>query len=171
MPLARRVQRFVVNAGNIGQVERSLGTAELRIAHHPAHAVAGNIELRHHANAARPRIRHHLAHLLLGIELAVRAETGQLRIDLAFRAEALVVAQVPVKDIQLHHRHAVQRALDLLHRLEVAAHIDHQAAPLEARRVLNTHCGNGRRVLFQLHQLQQRLHAMKRADDRRGPAA
>ena len=65
-------------------------------------------------------------------------------------AEALVIAQVPVEDVQLHRRHAVQRALDLAHRLEVAAHVDHQPAPAEARRVLNAHRGNRRGIVLQL---------------------
>src|ERR1700758_3121516 len=90
-------------------MERSLGAADLRISHHPAHTVAGYIELRHHANTALARIGNNLAHLLLSIELAIRADSRELRIDLAFGAETLVVAQVPVEDIQLNHRHADQR--------------------------------------------------------------
>ncbi len=76
---------------------------------------------------------------------------------------------MPVEDVQLHHRHSVQRALDLFHGLEVAAHIDHQPAPPEARRVFDADCGNGRRVVLQLHQLEQGLHAVECAHDRRGP--
>ena len=82
-------------------------------------------------------VRDHVAHLLLRVVLAVGAHLLQLGIPLALDAEALVFAEVPVEDVHLHRGHAVDVALDHVDRLEVAAHVDHQAAPGEARLVLN----------------------------------
>ncbi len=104
----------------------------LRIGENPTGAVARHVELRHHADAARAGIRHHFAHLLLRVELTRRCDLRQARKLLALRAKALVVAQVPVKDVQLGDGHSIERPLDHRDRLEVAADIDHESAPAES---------------------------------------
>ena len=47
---------------------RTGSAAELRISNQPARAMAGNIKLWHHPNAAVPSISNDLAHLVLGVE-------------------------------------------------------------------------------------------------------
>ena len=97
--------------------------------------MAGHVEFRHHADAAVGRVGHDVADLVLRIEQRIAAELLQPRIDAAFHAEALVVRQMPVEHVELDHRHAIERALDDVHRLEVAGDVEQQAAPAEARRV------------------------------------
>ena len=64
---------------------------------------------------------------------------SQLWKYLAFHAESLVLREVPVKDIQLHSRHAVQGPFDYGERLEVSSAVDHEPAPAESGSVLNSH--------------------------------
>ena len=113
--------------------------SQFGIGQDPAGAVAGHIELRHHADAARPRIGDHFAQLILGVELALGRDLGQLGKFFAFGAEALIVTEMPVKDIELRGGHAVERAFDRAHRFKMAAHIEHEAAPAETRHIVDGH--------------------------------
>jgi hypothetical protein len=49
----------------------------------------------------------------------------------------LVVGQVPLEHIELVQGHGVQETFDLVHRLQVARRVQHQATPGEARRVVD----------------------------------
>ena len=69
-----------------------------------------------------------------------------------------------MEDVELHHGHAVQRALDHVDRLEVAAHIDHEPAPAEARCVIDGDGGRLARAVFERNQLQECLHSAHGAD-------
>jgi hypothetical protein len=66
---------------------------------------------------------------------------------------------MPVEDVELDHRHAVQRPLDHLDRLEVPAHIQQQPPPPEPRRILDMHRRDEPALPVPLEQLQQRLEA------------
>ncbi len=74
--------------------------------------MARDIEFRHNANTALAGICDDFASLLLRVEEAVGAHSGQLGEDLALDAEALIVGQVPVEDVELYGGHSVERALD-----------------------------------------------------------
>ena len=81
-------------------------------------------------------------------------------------AEALVVRQVQVQDVQLHGGHGVEIALDHLDGLPAPRHVDHEPPPWESRPVPD----RGRRkkpaVLVPLGQLQERLEAVEGAEIR-----
>src|SRR5947207_582405 len=73
--------------------------AEFRISHQPTCAVSGDIKLGHHANSAFAGVSDDLAYLLLRVIKAVRSQCMKFGKFLAFNPEALVLAQMPVKDI------------------------------------------------------------------------
>ena len=127
--------------------------------------MAGNIELGDHADAAVARVFNHVADLVLGIEIAVRAHLLELGIELTFHAKALIVGEVPVKHIELHGGHGVEVALDDFEGHPVARHIQHQAAPGEARAVFDVD-GRGRKTARafgdQLHESSHAVHARRR---------
>ena len=53
------------------------------------------------------------------------------------RAPALVFRQVQVQDVVLVVVHGVHKIVEFLHRVVIAAHIHHHAAPAEVRRILD----------------------------------
>ena len=69
------------------------------------------------------------------------ADLGQARVAFDFDAPALVVGQVPVEDVQLVQRQQVDVALDKFHGHEMAAHVQHAAAPAEARPIFDLDAG------------------------------
>src|SRR5438874_4573855 len=99
----------------------------------PRSAVAGNIKFRDYAYAAIPRISNHVADFFLRVIPPVGAQLLQLGKSLAFDAEALIVREVPVKNIHLHGIHAIQVATDHVQRSEVSRGIDHQPAPRDRK--------------------------------------
>jgi hypothetical protein len=119
--------------------------------------VAGNVELGHHANAAIAGVGDELADFVLRVIHAVGAHAGEPGKFLALDAESLVVGKVPVHDIQLHCCHRVEVALEHLDRDEVAADVEHQASPREARLVFDGDSGNGESGGGGLNQLQESL--------------
>lgn len=62
---------------------------------------------------------------------------GQGGIAFDFDAPPLVVGQVPVELVELVLCHAVEQRHDLLPGEEVARHVEHEAPPCEARRILD----------------------------------
>src|SRR5206468_4766929 len=66
--LARRIERRLKDSSAPFDLVRSRGTAEFGMANQPTGAVAGDVELRHDANAAIARVGNNLAHLILRIE-------------------------------------------------------------------------------------------------------
>ena len=98
---------------------------------------------------------------VLGVEVPVRAHLVQLGEHLALDAEALVLAEVPVQDVEMNGGHAVQRALDELDRLPSAAGIEHEAAPGETGPIGDVHRGHdGLRAVLS-DQLEERLEAVQ----------
>ena len=73
-----------------------------------------------------------------------------------------------MQHVELHRRHAVQRALDDLHRLEAAAGVDEQAAPGKARAIRDVHGRDEGAAALLPHELQQRLQPAQHAQ-RVGP--
>jgi len=116
-------------------------TGKFRVGHKPGGAVSRHLEFRHHANTAGASIGNNLLCILLGIEKSVGSFGGQVGIDAAFHAEALVFREVPVEDVELDGGHAIKGALNHGDGLEVAAAVNHEATPAESRLVVDR---NGR---------------------------
>ena len=142
---------------------------QLRMRDDPACRVARDVEFRHDADAASRRIGDDPAHLLLGEEVAIRALALELGVGQALDAEALVVGQMQVQDVQLHDRHGVEIALDDLDRLPVARDIDHEPPPGNRGWSLMAAAGRyqPRRILLQ--ELQEGFQPMHDAQGVRGP--
>jgi hypothetical protein len=136
---------------------------QFRVGDQPGCAMSGHLELRHHADAARPCVSHNLPRVLLGVEEPVGAFGGECGIELALHAEALVFGQVPVEYVELHGGHAIQGVLQNVHGLEVPSAVDHQAAPAESRRVMNGDSRDKVTAALGLHQLDEGFQAMQRA--------
>ena len=78
---------------------------------------------------------------------------------LAFEAEALIVGQMEVEDVHLDGFHAVEIALEYVGGNEVAADVNEQAAPGEARLVLDGKGGSGEAVGSDFDELQESLQS------------
>ncbi len=143
-----------------GQLFDTLAGSVLGVGEDPARGVAGHIELRHYTDAAGARVGDDFAHLVLGVELPQGRGFGEARKFPAFGAEALVVTEVPVEDVELGEGHAVERALDFRDGLEVAADVEHIAAPAKAGCVVDGDGGDSACVVLQAHQLDEGLHAV-----------
>ena len=105
----------------------------------------------------------------LGEEHPVRAELVELGEDLGFDAEALVLGQVQVQDVHLDRGHAVEVAFDDLDGLEMAADVDHQAAPGEAGLVGDGDAGEIIALFVRAQQLEEGLEPPQNADVRLRP--
>ena len=132
---------------------RELGVAERVVSRDRRRAVAGQLDLGHHVDVQVGGEGHDRADLFLGVEptvghavvhgavaahgrrLAPRADFRQPRITLDLDTPTLVLGQVPVEDVEFGRRHALEQALDLLHVVEVAPHVQHHPAPTKARLV------------------------------------
>ena len=138
-------------------------TTELRISRHCCGEVAGHFNFGNDRDVEFLGVGHDIANLVLRIEIravllvgpilavfqigiigiGARSSHGrQFRIFLHFDAPALVVGQVPVEEIHLVISHDAQHLLDFLDREEVAAHVEHETAIGEARRVVDGNAGN-----------------------------
>src|ERR1039458_7863296 len=104
-----------------------------------------------------------------------RANLGELGIFFNLAAPALIVNQVPVKGVELVKRHQIQNLFDFRLGEKMAAHVQHEAPPGEARLVLDLGAWNlpvhtGHAIggeNFRRQQLQQRLRAVKQTRLRR----
>src|SRR5258706_5211755 len=121
---ARRVERRLKDSRAAFNFERAGSTTHLRVTNEPAGAVAGNIKFRHYPNAALARISNNLAHLILRIEQTIGAERVELGELLTFDAKALVLGQMPMKDVQLYRGHRIEIPFEDFHGLVVTADID-----------------------------------------------
>ena len=66
---------------------------------------------------------------------AAAADPGQARVFFDLDPPALVVGQVPVKNIQLVHRHRIQKPVEELDRRKMPAHIEHRPPPGKSRAI------------------------------------
>ena len=105
--------------------------------HQPARAVSRNIKLRHNANAAIASVSDDLSDLILRVIVAVRSKLMQLGKLLALDTKALILGEMPVKNIQLHRGHRVEIAFEHFHGLEVTSDVDQQAAPRKPRLIVD----------------------------------
>jgi len=69
-----------------------------------------------------------------------------------------------VKDVELGNDHRVERPFNDADRLEVAAHVDHEPAPAEARGVVDIDFRHTAPAVTDRDQLQERLHAVHGAN-------
>ncbi|MNV36201.1 hypothetical protein D3C71_1276700 [compost metagenome] len=83
-----------------------------------------HVDFRHHANTTRGGVAHHVAHLFWGVEQPVAGELRQFRVALRGKPPALIVRQMPVQDVELRRRHAIDLAFDVLQRDEMARRIE-----------------------------------------------
>ncbi len=116
-----------------------------------------HIEFRNDANTALARIRDHATNFVLRVVKAIRAHALKLGKFLALDAEALVFREMPVKHVQLHCSHAIEVTPQHVKRDKVAAYINHQSPPGEARAVFDRNCSYGKPCARGLHQLQNSL--------------
>ena len=119
----------------------------------------GNIKLRHYSNAPIASVGNDLAHLVLRIEETIGAERVQFGKLPALDAKALVLCQVPVKNVQLYCRHGIEVPFENLHRLVVPANIDEQASPWKTRLILDLDSRQIISVAITPEQLQESLKA------------
>lgn len=161
---ARGIECCVVDAEFVRDCIRAGRAAEIRITDEPALNVTGHIELGDDADAARGCVGDDFADLLLCVVLTVGAEFSELGVNAAFNAEALVLGEVPVKDVELDGGHSVESAQNVGDRKEVAAGIEHESAPGEAGCVFNVDGWKDVGGTEGLKELKERLHSVEGAD-------
>src|ERR1700745_2871641 len=123
--------------------------------------MAGRVELCNNADAAIMRIRDEVTDLRLCIVVDFRSHARQFGKHLALDAKPLIVGKVPVQNVHLHRRHAIEIALEHIERNEMPTNIDQQATPGKTRLILDRDGGCGKSTRSDRHQLQKSLQAMK----------
>ena len=119
------------------------GAAQLRHGGDNGSGMAGQVYFGDNIDEALRRIFYYLPYLLLGIIspglfavlIAPGADTVEVGELQALNAEALVVAEMPVEGVHLQPGHVVQELFDFIHAEEMPAHIQHEAAEGEFRRI------------------------------------
>ena len=138
--------------------------AQLRVSSNRRLRVARHLDLRNHGDVPLTRILDDFADLTLRVETAVRlfveavwisslmaqprffaprSNLREARVLFDLNAPALIVGEVPVESVQFVQGQQIDKLEDKLLRHEMAAHVEHGAAPAEARLILNVH---GRQV-------------------------
>src|SRR5438270_11335454 len=141
------------------------GTAgKFGISHEPRPAVAGDVELGHHANATIMGIGDELANLFLRVKHAVGSHAGQLGKFLTFHAKTLIVGKMPVQNVHLYGGHAVEVAFEHIDWNEMSAHVDEHAAPGKARLIFDGGGGDGESGGSDLDELKKSLQASHDAE-------
>ncbi len=158
------IHRWIEDAPLAFDFVRAGAAGEFRIADKPCGAMAGNVEFRNDANAALVGVGEQAANLFLGVIEAIGAVFVQLGEAFAFDAEALIFREVPVEDVHFYGFHAIDVAAQNFQRDEVAAGVDHRAAPGEAGRVFDDDCGSGETVWRNGDELQKSLQAVHGAE-------
>src|SRR5262249_28824755 len=122
--IARRIQGRVEHAPATLNVIGTGLAAKLGMTYKPRGYVAGHVKLGHDPNPSVSGVIDHVSNLLLAVEQAIRAHLLELGKPFALNTESLILAEVPVQNIQLHRRHAVDVSLDHLNRLKMPATVD-----------------------------------------------
>ena len=155
--------------GRAGEAEEEIGLAlllgiagqQFGIGGDHRLGMAGHLDLGDDRDVTRGGVGDNRLDLVLRVETAITADrrlfapggdTGQLRIFLDLQPPAMAIDQMPVKDIELVHRHPVEPAPDLVGGLEMAGGIEHESAPAKARLVVDGEAGQGGLALKQLPQ-------------------
>jgi hypothetical protein len=110
---------------------------KLRVGDQPGSSVAWHLKLGHDTNTKSAGIAYDFRGVLLSVKQAIRTHGGKPWEEFALYAETLVFGEVPVKNVELHGCHAIESALEHVHRFEVASTVDHQTPPKEAGRIVD----------------------------------
>ncbi len=129
--------------GSRDPVARQLAVRGERGVHVPRH-----VDLRHDRDEALVRVRDQVRELFLRVvaarvsaDRAFAAVRRQVRPGVDLDAPALVVGEMQVQAIELVVRNQVDVAFHILHAEEVTGHVEHRAAPREARDITDRKSG------------------------------
>src|ERR1700677_1768410 len=117
-----------------------------------------HVKLRYYTDAAIPSVRHDLPHFSLRVELAIRSHGLKLWVAMALSPESLIVAEMPMEDIQLNQLHRIQFLKYLSHRLKMPGRVKHQPTPGKTRLVSDSDCIEDKTLLILVNQLKEGLH-------------
>src|SRR5579863_8573219 len=126
--------------------------------------MARHVEFGNHPNTSVVGIIDDAADFVLRVVEAVGAESLELRKELRFDAEALIVGQVPMEDVEFHGGHAVEVAADDGGGHEVAGNVDEKAPPGEAGMVVDGDAGNSPPVLGVGDELREGFESVESAE-------
>ena len=184
-PFASGAIDVLLDAPEVADPVAAPAARQFGIGRNGGHGVPRHLDLGNDINLPGGGIGHDPADIALRIEAPVDGAVGlganapelrQTGIFPDLNGPELVVGQVPVELVQLVHGHHVQQLLDLLHRAEMTARIEHHPAIGHPGRIAylhagdrKLHAGNRRRALDPGgQQLHERLHAVEDAGARRG---
>ena len=122
---ARRIESRLKNSRTAFDRVWTRSTAEFGMTDQPTRAMTGNIKLRNDTNATIASVSDDFFYLFLRVVVTIGTHLMKLRKLLTLNTEALVLGQMPMKDIQLHCRHCIEVAFENFHGLKVASDIDH----------------------------------------------
>ena len=151
------------NSPGTQNLNRAGCRSELGIGGEPALGVPRYVELRHYADAAVTGVFDNSADFPLGVEKAVRAELVKPGRDIRFHAEALIVGQVPVEDVELYRGHTVEITADDVEGHEVAGGVEQKSAPREAGLIGDANGRHGPAGFVAGDELEKGLHGVQGA--------
>ncbi len=160
----RRVEDGVEDSPFALDLERTRSRGQSRIGNEPTCRMARDVELGHDPDAAIRSVGDDVPDLVLGIIKSIRTEPMQAGKDLALKAKALVIGQVPVEDVQFDSGHPVQVSLDDIHGHEVAGGINEEPPPGESGLIIDLKAGNEIALAVGVHELKDGLKAMEDAE-------
>src|SRR5215469_3852600 len=150
---ASGIQGGIADAKFAFHRKRARGTGKLGIADNPTGRVSRHVEFRHYTNATLASVLHDLAHVLLSVVIPVGPHLLQFGKLPAFDAEALVVREMPVKNIELHSGHRIEVALDDVTGNPASRDVYHEPAPEKSWLVMDRDSRNSEPLGVHSHQL------------------
>ena len=164
----RHINHIGRNALPQPHLVRLLGVAgkKFGIGRHGGLRVARNVYFGHYLDKALGGVGHNLFNVFVRIKAAVTLPVGlhvapaehlavapcahfrEARIFLYLYAPALVFGQMPVEAVHFINRHQVEHALYGFFSIEMAALIEHEAAPGKARGIADAHVGDGPNLFY-----------------------
>ena len=160
----RGIHRWIHHAPLAFDLVGAGAAGEFGIADEPGCAVAGHVEFGDDADAALARVGDEVANFVLRVIEIVGAEFVELGEFFALDAEALIFGKVPVEDVHFYGFHAIEVAAQDVERNEVAADVEHDSAPREARLIVDRDDGDVEAGGAGLDELQKCLQAVHRAE-------
>src|SRR4051794_962989 len=104
---------------------RAGSTGEFRVSDQPCSAMARHVDLGNDADSAVPSVCHNAPDIVLSVVFSVLgSKLVEFRKNFAFNAEALVIGQMPVEDVELHGFHRVEGSENDRHGHKMARHVD-----------------------------------------------